>query len=40
MLQVNKCRVECLKYAIKIVSSFDWGFAVLVGNPYMELIGL
>ena len=37
MLQVNKGRVF---KTIKMVSSFDWGFAVLVGNPYMELIGL
>ena len=37
MLQVNKGRVV---KTIKIVSSFDWGFAVLVGYPYMEFIGL
>ena len=37
MLQVNKGRV--FKVQLKF-SSFDWGFAVLVGNPYMELIGL
>ena len=38
MLQVNKGRV--LFKTIKILSSFDWVFAVLVGNLYMELIGL
>ena len=37
MLQVNKGRVF---KTIKLLSSCDWGFAVLVGNPYMELTGL
>ena len=37
MLQVSKGRVF---KTTKILSSFDWGFEVLVGNPYMELIDL